>query len=329
MKVRYQLADEGGCGMYRLHWPAQHLNTHDEHDIQRATPHVPPDVDVVVLQRPLRAHWIGVIDQLHEHGIAVVVEIDDLFDQIDPQNAAWRHLQPRFSPDSNHRHLAHAARKADLVTVSTPALQRRYGGVVIPNYIPARYLSIAPHRPGCLIGWTGTPLTHPGDLDVARGGIRQALETHPEWVFHAIGSRATLELLGIAGSSEPWQPEVLDYAERYGRLSAAVVPLQRSAFNEAKSWLKGLEAAALGVPFVATPTEQYRALHDLGAGLVAERPKDWIRQLTRLLGDARLREDLIGRGLDVARGLTVEGNAWRWAEAWQQARDNYETRRAA
>jgi glycosyltransferase involved in cell wall biosynthesis len=329
VKVRYQLADEGGCGHYRLLWPGRHLHSLGEHDIQRATPNVDLDTDVVVIQRPLRGHWPQVIEQLHAHGIAVVVEIDDLFDQIDPQNAAWRYIHPTYSPDSNHRHLATAARMADLVTVSTPALQARYGGVILPNYVPETYLSLAPERPEGLIGWTGTPLTHPGDLDVARAGVQQALEQSPTWTFHAIGSASTLHALGVDGTHEPWQPDISGYAERYGRLSAAIVPLRRSPFNEAKSWLKGLEAAALGVPFVATPTGQYRQLHDLGAGLLADRSRDWIRELKRLLGPGSLREELIGRGLAVARDLTVERNSWRWAEAWALARANYEKRSAA
>jgi glycosyltransferase involved in cell wall biosynthesis len=329
MKVRYSAADDGGCGHYRLIWPAQHLAAQG-HDIAPATPHVDLDTDVVVIQRPLRKIWADTaIDQMHAAGIAVVVEIDDLFTAIDPQNAAWRPTQPRWNPDSNHRHLMRAAQKADLVTVSTPPLQAVYGGHILPNYIPETYLSIAPDRPGNLLGWTGTPLTHPGDLDVARAGVQRALEHVPDWRFQAIGSRATLDTLGIIGDTLPWQDGMLEYANAYGRLSAAIVPLRRNPFNEAKSWLKGLEAAALGVPFVATPTGEYRALAAHGAGLLAEKPKDWIRTLRQLLTDGTLREQQLGAGLAVAKELTVERNAWRWAEAWEIARRNFEQRNTA
>lgn len=329
MKVRYSAADQGGCGHYRLIWPAQALAAQG-HDVDVATAHVDPDTDVIVVQRPLRSTWAdSAIPTLQAAGIAVVVEIDDDFAAIDPQNAAWRPTHPRWSPDVNYQHLARAARMADLVTVSTPALQARYGGHILPNYIPENYLSIAPDRPSQLLGWTGTPLTHPGDLDVARAGIQQALRANPDWQFRSIGSRATLRSLGVDGDVIPWQPDMLDYANAYGTLSAAVVPLKPSRFNEAKSWLKGLEAAALGVPFIASPTEQYRALTAHGVGLLAEKPKDWTRQLGRLLSDATFRTDQVSRGLAVAKELTVEKHAWKWAEAWDLAVKNRQSRSAA
>jgi hypothetical protein len=41
-------------------------------------------------------------------------------------------------------------------------------------------------------------------------------------------------------------------------IHVGLVPLTRGPFNEAKSYLKGLEYAAAGIPFIATPTEEYQ-----------------------------------------------------------------------
>jgi glycosyltransferase involved in cell wall biosynthesis len=335
VKVRYQRADDGGCGYYRLIWPCQAL-ADQGHDVAQARPHVEPGTDVVVIQRPLRSVWAdSVIPTLHASGIAVVVEIDDDFASIDPANAAWRHCHPRLNPTSNSHHLARAAAMADLVTVTTPALAQRYGGhgrvAVIPNYVPVAYLNHDPEpEEQLMLGWTGSTLTHPGDLTVARAGIRRALDEHPRaWGFRAVGGHDTLRELGIGGQIVEWTRTLPEYAAQYARLDAAVVPLKGSAFNEAKSWLKGLEAAALGVPFVASSTGPYRQLRDLGAGLVAESPGDWPRMLRRLLSSPALREDLTLAGRAAAVGLTVEGNAWRWLDAWATARAHYEQRTAA
>lgn len=336
MRVRYSAADQGGCGHYRLIYPAQVLAAAG-HDVAPSTAQLPTDTDVVVIQRPLRRVYCEeVIPLLHRHGIAVVVELDDDFDRIDPQNAAWPSTHPRFSPDSNSVWLRKAARMADLVTVSTPALAERYGQpgrvAVLPNYIPEAFLTLTRSEApdGVLrLGWTGTTLTHPGDLDVARAGIQQGLRGHPDWRFQAIGSRSTLHDLGVDGDVTPWVPDQTRYARAYARLDLAVVPLRLGAFNEAKSWLKGLEAAALRVPFIATPTGPYEDLHRLGAGVLATRPKDWTRHLRVLMTDSSAREDLTAAGWDTASRLTTEAHAWRWMEAWATARALYEKRSAA
>ena len=62
------------------------------------------------------------------------------------------------------------------------------------------------------------------------------------------------------------------YTSSVAELGVGLVPLLDSAFNRAKSWLKGLEYAALGVPFVASPTPEYVKLAGLGAGLLADDP---------------------------------------------------------
>jgi glycosyltransferase involved in cell wall biosynthesis len=102
----------------------------------------------------------------------------------------------------------------------------------------------------------------------------------------------------------------------------AIVPLAANAFNEAKSDLKGLEALALGVPFVASPTGPYRALadHSRDAGWLAASPGGWREQIAVLVSDQDWRGDLIGKGRAyVAEYRTVEGQAWRWLEAWGHA----------
>ncbi len=110
------------------------------------------------------------------------------------------------------------------------------------------------------------------------------------------------------------------YPTVYAGLDAAIVPLQPNRFNEAKSWLKGLEAAALGVPFVASPTGPYQQLHDLGAGLLAVTPDDWNRHITNLMGSPQMRADIAGQGLAVAADWTIERRVDAWVDAWHHAR---------
>lgn len=348
MKVNVYPADLGGCGHYRMIWPAEALAAQgadvtvirptepDERQVQatwwtddagvstlvdvRA-----PEADVVVLQRPLTDTLTQSIPMLQAKGIRVVVEIDDDFETISRRNISWRAVHPASSPRRNWQHLREACRVADWVVVSTPALAARYGRhgrvSVVPNCVPSRYLGVEaePHD-GVVVGWTGTVQTHPDDLQVTRGAVGRALRAAGA-SFAVVGTgKGVRDRLGLA---EPplaagWVP-IERYPEAVAQFDVGIVPLELTAFNEAKSWLKGLEMAALGVPFVASPTGPYRELAREGAGLCASKPREWEAVLRRLAGDVTWQAAMADVGRDVARRWTIEGNCERWLEAWGQA----------
>ena len=95
-----------------------------------------------------------------------------------------------------------------------------------------------------------------------------------------------------------------------------------AGFFSHNSWLKPLEMMACGVPFVAQNFEEYRRLM-LHAGLatrgLATTPKDWHKRLKALVGSQEMREEISAIGRTVADKMTIEGNAWRWHEAWSAA----------
>lgn len=352
-------ADLGGCGHYRLIWPGEHLNSQGlpvdvlrpaEDESNRAPfkvimqdladgSHVvgletAPDCDVIVLQRPLRRERAELIPHLQKRGIAVVVEVDDNFRQMHRNNAAWRHVQPRLSETYNWKHLDAACAAADLVTVSTPALAQVYGRhgrvEVIPNYVPASYLNVA--RPPALadrddttpyLGWSGSVASHPTDLAVIAGVVPQLLAENG-WGFAVVGTGkgvdVALHLDSVRASG--WM-EIHAYPEAIAQFDLGIVPLDRSPFNEAKSWLKGLEMAAVGVPFVASATGPYRELAKAGIGFPADRPLDWIKALRNLMRMTEYRESFVDAWRTrIAADYTIEGNSWRWAQAWKKAFDH-------
>lgn len=93
-----------------------------------------------------------------------------------------------------------------------------------------------------------------------------------------------------------------------------------AGFVSHNSALKGLEYAACGVPFVASPREEYVRLHERhGLGLLARRPRDWYRHLRALVDSPGMRQDMSGRGREVAEEMTYERHAHLWAEAWADA----------
>ena len=286
------------------------------------------DCDVAVFQRVFhrtsKPNPNGVTDgvslellrAVQAQGVAVVVDLDDDLGAIDPRHGGYAALE------GCEPIVKEACRIADLVTVSTPALAKRYGGVVIPNGIPRAYLGITAdrHDPP-MIGWTGSPLTHVGDLAEVGTTIRD-LCASGKATFRAMGNAAdlTLHQLGIPDQEKiPGADLVsLDYARAYAELDIAIVPLRWSRFNAGKSWLKMLEAAALGVPVVGSPSPENARL---GAGMIAESLKDWRVCLTKLCESSDLRLSLAAAGRAAASGWTIEGRiAPMLADVWAAVR---------
>lgn len=342
MRVVVHPADTGGCGHLRLMWPAEALAARG-HDVEIALPGMQdtigfsvarvggkaavklihaPDCDVLVLQRTLDWKWKLLIPQLRAGGIRVVVDLDDDFRAVRADHVTYWRIHPRESPGENVEHLDAALAAADLVTVTTDALAWRYRKLkplVVPNCVPAHYLSIGVAKESALptVGWPGVVSTHPGDLNVLRGALRMACQRAP-FRFKVIG-----ELDGVAEAAG-WnaridhQPYVtMDrYAYELAKLDVGIVPLAQHPFNEAKSWLKGLEMAAVGVPFVASPTTPYQQLAREGAGVLAADPKRWAQAIGALVSDRAWRAEVTARGRETAARWTIEGNAWRWEQAW-------------
>jgi glycosyltransferase involved in cell wall biosynthesis len=294
----------------------------------------PVDADVVVFQRPPHRDTISFIEQYQRMGVAVVVDVDDDLRAVHPQNAAYPLHAGLVHPDVHAKFTARCCALADLVTVSTPALAERYGAhgrvAVLPNAVPAAILDYPSLSDGHTIGWAGRVATHPGDLEVTRGGVGEALD---DWRFEVIGEAAGVrEALGLPGEPDetPWIESVEDYHLALGRLTVGIVPLGNTAFNAAKSWLKGLEMAARGVPFVASPRVEYSAL---GLGiLAADRSRNWRSAVRQLIADESLRYEMAEQGREVVRSRHLyETRGPDWTEAWSQAVANRHaaTRKAA
>lgn len=340
MKVTLLPADEGGCGHYRMYYPAWQLE--DELEIafekglpinrtKEQTPRVvgvgDVDTDILVLQRPLQRVLADAIPFFQKKGITVVVDIDDDFTCLHPNHLARMAYEPRLSPDSNWNHLKRACGRADLVTCSTPALAARHGGrghaAILPNCVPESLLATPRDHDDRTVGWSGYTTFHPRDLTVTRGGVAAAIkETETRMLVVGSGHDVKKEM-GLANEPDVDGPYPLDeYPQGISKFTVGIVPLLGSKFNEAKSYLKGMEYAAVGVPFVASPTSEYQRLSMQGIGLLAEpKSKAWKKQVKLLLTNAELREEMSVHGKEtIARSHTYEGNAWRWAEAWDEVR---------
>jgi hypothetical protein len=345
VKIYLYPADEQGCGLHRIIWPAltlkgrghdvtivgpkarsQFLQGHLDEDKKLIDITVPSDADVIVLQRITHRHLVDAIPIIQRRGIAVVIDMDDDLSTIHPANQAFGMLHPKLGnhPDHSWHNAQRACDAATLVTVSTPSLLQRYArhgrGHVLYNCIPQRYLKM-PHEDSAEIGWAGSLHSHPTDLHVVGSAVSQVC-ANTGLKFRSVGPgdgvRAALSLDHEPNATGPLEP-MKEWPEGVTTIGVGIAPLADTIFNKSKSWLKPLEYAALGVPCVMSPSQEYTRLHQLGVGILAKKPRQWLRELTALTQSVDLRTELAGQGREVARTLTIEGNADLWLEAWKSA----------
>jgi hypothetical protein len=227
---------------------------------------------------------------------------------------------------------------ADAVTVSTPFLAKRirerFGveTILLRNTVDVR--SFEPNLvrdvdEGLVVGWCGALQWRSGDLETLRGVLDGFLtDTSSTFVHHGVfpvdrdtaAERAGVDPSRVGPSMDavsPW-----DYPSLVTGMDIGIVPLADVAFNQAKSWIKGLEYAAAGIPFVAQSTPEYR---ELGAGVLAHTPAGW-RDALEQLRDPAERARVRQLGLDRARELDIN-TRWRdWETVYERLLSRADTR---
>jgi hypothetical protein len=343
MKIYVFPADLAGCGYLRMIWPAEALKARG-HDIEIVSPKsrnsylnagldssgkvasvdVPADADVIVLQRVTNKYVVQAIPLIRKKGIAVVVDIDDDLSAIDPNNPAFAAMHPKYGVNADHnwKNCEIACDNASWVQVSTPALLERYArhgrGSVVYNCIPSAWLQMSrldsPH-----ISWAGSLHSHPGDLDVVGIGVANVLSDSVRYraVGPVEGVQQALRLPYEPAATGPLELTTGAWAAGLQTIGVGIAPLADNRFNAGKSWLKPLEYSALGVPWVASPRVEYKRLHSLGAGLLADKPKKWMQHLRALTQSAEMRNEHSMMNRAVASQWTLELRCEQWLEAWE------------
>lgn len=281
------------------------------------------DFDVVVFQRPLAWRNVFAIQLLQSHGVRCVVEVDDDLSSVHTQHDAYSYLNPTLNPETNHQHLARACLHADAVVVTTPSLAGVYGqkrAVVVENHIPRRYLDTEADRDPerVVIGWTGKVGSHAGDLNVLQGAMSTILRSEPSAQLRVLGDNTGVDrVLGLPDPPDLVVGVGMDhYPDEVARFDIGIAPLADTIFNRSKSWLKPLDYAACGVPFICSGTDEYRRFTGQGCGTIAQRGREWVSALRRLIREPSLRADMAAAGREVAARWVMEDHIDRYVEAW-------------
>ncbi|MCL2595300.1 MAG: glycosyltransferase [Promicromonosporaceae bacterium] len=290
---------------------------------------VAKEVDVLVLCRAVyRDTTAQVVDAARRFGACVFYDIDDLYfdpasiplmvdtlglreDSHEATEEMWTH---RFGTAARHRAVMEMA---DEVIVTNDYLagqvrERLPQPVrVIPNFMGDDQLAVSeavvaargePRADGRLhLGYfSGTP-THSRDFALVAGAMARLLRRREDVALRLVG-HIDLGCTVLADFAD--RVEVVPYVgylelqRVIGQTEVNIAPLQNNSFTNCKSELKYFDAAAVGIPTLASPTfAMSRAIDHERTGLLVPDP-EWDHYLDLIVDEY----NTLGRSLgQVAR----------------------------
>lgn len=348
LRILWLNSDKAGCGAYRTYIPALTLESegYDNNFLEhRGTPadgstmhedgnDLLSNIDVVVFQRAIGARFVSWMQQCRARGIATVVELDDdLFNvpKHNPASGVWRRPEAQ-------EYVRKQLLMADHVIASTVPLANQLASqargiepktTVCRNHLhptvwPQELLADDPVHQNpegsIVVGWQGSQ-THDDDFRIVIPALMEILRRYPQVILRFFGS-VPLTIRGkvpenrfqwVHGVPFDRYPATL----RYMNFDVAIAPLVDCAFNRAKSHLKWMEYASLGLPVVASDVYPYaNAIVHGSTGFTCRSDDEWIDTLSMLIEDAALRQHVGG---DARQHVINEWYPDKHIGAWKMA----------
>lgn len=262
------------------------------------------DCDIIVMQRNMFADIPEKLPIAKAEGQIIINDVDDWYWGLSQSNRAWYYSHPKVNPNENRVHYKKTVANSSGVTVSTPFLQQEISKWAnCPVYLVKNHVELdkfGTHEQSQtdvpVVGWVGSTAHRSGDLEQLRNVLpilhsRREIKVHHSGHlegFPTFAQRVNMDIADVSttGMARPSEyPNILNF-------DIGLVPLNDVPFNHAKSYIKGLEYAAKGIPFIATPMQAYKELcEEYGIGRLAVKPKHWIAAIRALRSpEARIEE---------------------------------------
>ncbi|MGH7152928.1 MAG: glycosyltransferase, partial [Acetobacteraceae bacterium] len=325
------------CAYIRLLQPLDHLAAAAKLDIVLADAEeaLRYRADLVVTQRyAVQGAEAGeaLLKHCREHGIPLLYDLDDDLLAV-----------PRDHPDAAQlrahvRDVERMLRGADTVWVSTAALRDRIAAVrrdavIAPNGLDERLWPATPGErsmnslPVRLL-FMGTA-THDADFALIEPALARLHDT--------FGARVSFDMIGVTGRDDlpDWvrrvppsisgtlsYPGFINWITHQSSWDIGLAPLADTPFNRAKSAIKVLDYAALGLAVAASDVAVYREglVKNASALLVPNTPAAWYDALTRLVRQPLLRRRLAQAArVAWAGSWTLSAQRESRLALWQQA----------
>lgn len=320
---------QDGCFLYRVGMPAAVLADlgHHVETSQRMGVFGRDEANIVIGQRVAPSNptymWQLLAAEKRQKGLRrLVYELDDDLLNIDATNPLGTNFQDPIMRDNMIQNI----KAADLVTVSTAPLARSVAVhnrnvVVLPNGVRETIFDVPlnPRRGTTghvVVGWQGSS-THAPDWALIEPYVAETMEAEPGTRMRFLGTWYGQKLDPRRVDFSGWTTDLGQHYRRVARFDVGLAPLVDSRFNRAKSGLKFIEYAALGVPAICSDVPAYRNLVEHGkTGFLARTPTDWRFYLRSLTEDPAMRLEIGDAARVAAREWTVEKNIHLWEEAY-------------
>jgi O-antigen biosynthesis protein len=298
-------SDKNGCGYYRTFIPYGYLACKYNYNVTNLMEFV-FDLNFIARSQSIRFQrqvteaqkkvvfeYKKVIQRVGAK-TKLIYEIDDNVHEIMPSNI----IAYQFYTETKKNNMLQIMRNVDTVTFSTQFLKdyykERFGvenSIVVPNFLPKFLWGGAGKRdkykkgkkPRILWAGSASHVGKGGDLEFLLPLIKKTKDEF-EWVFFGV---IPPELTG--------QFEFHNWADFYSYPAAldaidadvALAPISDNTFNYAKSDLKLLEYAALGLPGVYSSIGNGMGPYDLVEGVpcIKNNVDDWYQSIKELTSD--------------------------------------------
>jgi glycosyltransferase involved in cell wall biosynthesis len=255
------------------------------------------------------------LERMDNHRL--VLDVDDWMWAPD-----WKVFKDNYPPDVLDR-LFDNIRRAHVVTTPSPVIAEflvswNPNVWVVPNTVPEWLLDHPmPERDGPTIGYQGSDSHILDWTQPVRQQLARFLRDHPGWTVHSYGSMHPGDLGRYATVKHtPWSGSVADYY-RSVSMDIGIGPLRDTPFNRAKSSLRAVEYAALGVVAVLPDLPPYRGwVQDGVTGRLIRSGQTMRGVLAQLAADWPAVEEMSVNARERAMDWTTEACIGKWVEAW-------------
>ncbi len=266
--------------------------------------------DLIIFQRNIvnTQAWAA-IDYWLGMGKPMAVDLDDAYQILPYSNPAYKywHEKPgdwegETIPGAAIRYLETGLRKTNALIAPNLNLLQGWShvcnGYYLQNYAQDDWWENLPDRPffkeqeglaeKIVIGWGGS-VSHYDSWWGA--GLREAAESisrrHPEVVWKICGNdQRIFQQLPVSPYHKKHQPGVppQEWPRQVRSFDIGLAPLF-GWYDQHRSWLKGLEYALAGVPWVGSAGPVYDEVQDIGGTLVQNEARHWEEAIEDLLAD--------------------------------------------
>lgn len=293
----------GGVEYHRLYSPLKYMqiNYSDEVEIDICTDINDkglPDLrgyDLVLFNRYIGVRHYDILVHLAKHNIPYIIDIDDYW--VLPR---FHHAYRWWKSNNIKAAITDAITYAHAVTTTTPLLAdkiRAYNQnvAVIPNALNLtddQWLAEPTASDKVRFGWVGG-LTHANDIQIICDSIADICEAYPDKVeFYLCGYEQhhlwQSILYRFNGAADKIRPQIVvsqaqsvnEYGNFYRLFDVALAPLEDTNWNNCKSELKIIEAAAYSLPVIASGHPPYlNHAGNPGVRFTLNTPGDWFHNM--------------------------------------------------